>query len=69
MFNFGLEQSSGLLPKAWDSSLRMIWRHFITILIHHGKDVSLVLVPLRYNLDGHLEDIALTTDFTYDRCY
>ena len=38
--NFGLELRSGRLPMVWDSSLRMIRRHVITILIHKGGDGS-----------------------------
>ena len=36
-FNVGLEQ---LLPTVWDSFLRMIRRHAITILIRHLEDGS-----------------------------
>ena len=36
MFNVGLEQHSGLLPTVWDSALRMVRRHAVTILIRHS---------------------------------
>ena len=35
-FNVGLELRSGLLPTAWDFSLRMLRRHAIIILIFYG---------------------------------
>ena len=44
-FSFGLELRSGLLPTVWDSSLKMVRRHAITILILHGENGSLALVP------------------------
>ena len=37
-FKVGLELRSELLPTVWDSSLRIIWRHTITILICHRGD-------------------------------
>ena len=36
--NVGLELRSGLLPTVWDSSVRMVRRHAITILISHGRE-------------------------------
>ena len=45
VFKRRLEQRSGLLPSVWDSSLRMVRRHAITILIRCGEDVSSALVP------------------------
>ena len=58
-FNVGLELRSGLLPTVWDSPLRMIQRHAITILILQGGNDFPALVPQRYNLDENLEGIAL----------
>ena len=44
-FNVELELCSGLLPSVCDSSLRMVLRHTITILIFHGGEGSPVFVP------------------------
>ena len=44
-FNVGLELLSGPLPTVWGSSLRMVRRHAITILIFHGGDGFLGMVP------------------------
>ena len=38
--NVGLELRSELLSTVWDSSLRMVRRHAITILIFHEGDGS-----------------------------
>ena len=35
-FNVELELRSGLLPTVWNSSVRMVWIHDITIFILHG---------------------------------
>ena len=39
-----LSYAFGLLPTVWNSSLRMVRRHAITILICHGEDGTPVLV-------------------------
>ena len=44
-FNVGQELQNGLLQMVWDSSLRMIRRHAITILFRPGGDGSPTLVP------------------------
>ena len=44
-FNVGLELRSGLMPMVWDSTLRTVRRHAITILIFHVGDGSPALVP------------------------
>ena len=74
--NAGLELGSGLLPTVWDLSLRMTWRHAITILIRHGANQKLkkrrgspLWYSQRHNLNGKLEDVAPTTDFTCTRCH
>ena len=48
-FNVGLEVLIGLMPTVWDSSLTLVRRHDITILIHHqGNGFSTSpLVPPR----------------------
>ena len=56
-FNVGLKLRNGLLPMVCDSSLRMIRRHAITILILHGGDGSHTLVAAEVmgrDLDGNL---------------
>ena len=64
-FNVGLELRSGLFPTVWDSSLRMILRHSVTILISPGGDDTPALIPSEgYNLIGNLVNIAPLTDFT-----
>ena len=68
-FNVGLEQRNGLLPTVWHSSLKMVRRRAITILIRHGWNGSSALVPQRYYLNGNLEDISLTMDFTCTRSH
>ena len=44
-FNVGLELLGGLLPTVWDSSLKMVRRHAITILTFRGGDGSPALLP------------------------
>ena len=46
-FNVWLDIHNGLLPTVWDSSLRMIRRHAVTILIRHRGDSFLAFYPLR----------------------
>ena len=43
-FNVGLELRRGLLLMVWDTSLRIVQRHAITILIFNGGDGSPALV-------------------------
>ena len=52
-FDFGLELRSELLAKVWNSSLRMVQRHAITILIFHGGNGSPALVPPQINQTGN----------------
>ena len=47
MFNIELEQHNRLLLIVWDSSLRNVWRHAITILIHHEMMSPLLWYPQR----------------------
>ena len=42
--NVGLKLHNGILLTVWDSSIRMIRSHAITILIRHGGDGSPALV-------------------------
>ena len=44
-FNVGLELRSELLSMVWDSSLRMVRRHAITIVILPGGDDFPASVP------------------------
>ena len=44
-FNVKLELLSVLLPTVWDSTLRIIRRHAIKIMIRHGGDSTPVVVP------------------------
>ena len=67
-FNVELEQRCGVLPTDWDSSLTVVRRHAITILTRHGAYGSPFWWLQRYNLNGDMEVIAPTTDFTCTRC-
>ena len=66
-FNVGLELRSGLLPTVFDSPLRTVRRHTITILIRYEGDDCAILVPYRYNLDGNSEDITPTIGWLVGR--
>ena len=44
-FNVALGHRSGLLPTVWESSLKILQRYVIIILIHHGGDSTPALVP------------------------
>ena len=54
---------------SFGSSLRMVRRHAVTILIFIEGMASPLWYFQRYNLDGNLEDIAATMGFTYTRCH
>ena len=43
-FNVEPEQINELLPTVWFSSLRMVQRHTITVLIRHGGDAFPALI-------------------------
>ena len=50
-FNVRVEQLSEQTLTIWDSSLRIIRRHAITIFIHHGRDEFEVEQVLLNELD------------------
>ena len=49
-FNVALE----LLLTVWDSSLRMIWKHAITIFIRHGRENTPALVSPEVEFEREL---------------